>query len=308
LNKPFFNENDIQTFFDSEQSKKTKIDGNQEAIVEIEFEPEIGAQKTLPEVRPSPPNPNHKPEYQPLYPVQNRPNTQSSTPLQSKPYVVPVPPPGALPKVESSYTNRFEDRSRPSAFSTIMKFLGVFAIIFIVSFILLNGPALLKIIKYHYVTQINHKSFATTTPITNPDANQSKLIIPEIQVNAPIIWNVDAADVTKNLEKGVVHYRGTALPGKAGNIFITGHSSYYSWAQGGYKDVFALLDRLKVGDKIYLQYKGDNLVYEVSGTKVVSPNDLSSLEPTTNRTLTLMTCVPVGTNLRRLVVTANQVL
>lgn len=307
MDRHLFTENDIQTFFESEQSKKVDGEKNQEAMIEIEFEPEMQTQIQPTQAKPLPPQPNQNQDYHPLYPVKDKPNIPlPSTPPQPKPYIPPVPPPGALPKVENSYIGQF-DSSKPSPFVIIPKLLGIFLAIFIISFLFLNGPALLKKINYFNVTEIKNKPFASTKPNPTPDVNVSRLIIPQIQVNAPIIWNINAEDITKNLEKGVVHYNGTALPNEVGNIFITGHSSYYSWAQGDYKTVFALLDKLKAGDKIYLQYKGRNLIYEVSGSKVVSPDDLSSLDPTTSKTLTLMTCVPVGTNFRRLIVTANQI-
>lgn len=314
LNNNFFNETDIQNFFDSEQSKKVENEKNQEAMIEIEFEPEMRTQ--IPPVPPTPatpvqnqtstPHPNRKPDYQPLNPVQNHNIPPSATPPQPRPYIPPVPPPGALPRVEGHYASQY-DYGRSSPFKVIAKFLGIFIAIFIISFIFLNFPALLRKTNYFVVTDIKNQSFASATPAPSADLTQSELIIPQIQVKAPIIWNIDPTDITKNLEKGVVHYKGTGLPGEVGNIFITGHSSYYSWAQGDYKDVFALLDKLQINDKIYIQYKGKNLVYQVTKTEVVTPDDISALSTTNNKTLTLMTCVPVGTNLRRLIVTATQI-
>lgn len=305
MDRHLFNENDIQTFFESEESKRLNGEKNQDAVIEIEFEPEMKTQIPPTQAKPLPPQPNKNQDYQPLYPVNDRPNPISPTPAP-KPYIPPAPPPGALPRVENSYAGQY-DSNRPSPLSIIPKLLGIFLAIFIISFVLLNVPAFLKKINYFTTTEVKKESFTAKTPTTPVDTGPSKLIIPEIQVDAPIIWNIDSADITQNLEKGVVHYKGTALPGQTGNIFITGHSSYYSWAQGDYKTVFALLDKIKIGDKIYLQHLGKTLIYEVNETKVVSPDDLSSLNPTSNKTLTLMTCVPVGTNLQRLIVTAHQV-
>lgn len=316
MNKPFFDEKDIQTFFDSKQPKEVEVEkkpalenkDNSEVTMEIEFEPEIKPKmehKQIPiQIKPKPEH-----EYAPLNPIKNHPSLNNVPPVSFHPAPLPppMPKPGALPKIQNSYIGQY-NYDRPSALGTVLKFLGIFVSIFIISFILLNGPAILKELNYFSKTKIQHQSFTSAAPTPAPIGDQSKLIIPQIQVNAPIIWNVAPEQITQNLENGVVHYQGTALPGTLGNIFITGHSSYYPWAAGNYKDVFALLGKLKTKDKIYLQYKGANFVYEVSEIKVVLPDDLSVLGSTNQKTLTLMTCVPVGTNLKRLIVTAKQIL
>lgn len=293
MDKPLFDENDIAIFFTSQNGEEFKEKKESPELLEIEFRPDT--QTSLAQTQ----------EYEPLHPVKYD---------RRLPPLPPVPPPGALPKIQTSYAGHY-NYERPSVFISVAKFLGIFVAIFILSFILLNGPALWKEFNYFTVTVISNKSYAakTPTPIPTPSSTatlisaESKLIIPQIQVNAPIVWNVADENITQNLEKGVVHYKGTALPGQTGNIFITGHSSYYPWASGDYKEVFALLGKLQLNDKIYLQSNGKNYVYEVVNIKTVSPDDLSVLNATPTKTLTLMTCVPVGTNLRRLIVTANQI-
>lgn len=133
------------------------------------------------------------------------------------------------------------------------------------------------------------------------------LIIPKINVKAPIIWNseTDEQSMLKNLQKGVAHYKGTSLPDENGNVFITGHSSYYRWDKGKYKTVFTLLPKLEKDDEIALSYKNTVYIYKVYDKFVVKPEDVWVLEPTPEPTLTLMTCVPIGTNLKRLIVRAH---
>ncbi len=132
------------------------------------------------------------------------------------------------------------------------------------------------------------------------------LYIPKIGVKAPIIWNVSEENALKALQNGVAHLKGTGLPGTDGNVFITGHSSYYWWAPGQYKTVFALLPNLVVGDKIYLLYQNQLYIYEVIEKLVVWPKDVWVMNKLSYPALSLMTCVPVGTNLRRLIVRAKQ--
>lgn len=140
-------------------------------------------------------------------------------------------------------------------------------------------------------------------------ANNS-IYIPKIKTQAPLIWDVTGGqdlntDLLKALESGVVRYPKTALPNQLGNVFLTGHSSNYWWDKGQYKTVFALLDKLVAGDLIYIKYQNTLYTYKVNGQKVVSPNEISVLQATSTPILSLMTCTPTGTALRRRIVTAK---
>lgn len=146
----------------------------------------------------------------------------------------------------------------------------------------------------------------------------NRLIIPRIDQNLPIVqvsseslikrdWNALEKEMQSALQDGVVHYPGTSLPGQTGNIVITGHSSYFPWDPGRFKDVFALLHEVVIGDKIVMYYEQDKYVYEVDDIKVVLPNDIEVLKQGPKDKLTLITCTPVGTNLKRLIVSAKPV-
>ena len=89
---------------------------------------------------------------------------------------------------------------------------------------------------------------------------ENRIIVPKLNLNVPLVtpsyssllredWVGVEEDIQDALEHGVVHYPGTARPGQAGNFFVTGHSSYYPWADGNYKTVFARLHELNVGDE-----------------------------------------------------------
>jgi len=191
---------------------------------------------------------------------------------------------------------------------TILKFATIFVLVFVLTYSLINGTALTKKFKYFWETTYNKRVTENLqTPPPFAATSEAKLAIPKIALDAPISWNVDDSNLNQKLLEGVAHYKGTALPGELGNVFITGHSSYYSWVRSSYKDVFALLDKLNVGDKIYIRYNQKTFTYQVASSKVVSPDKLEVLESTGNYTLTLMTCVPIGTNLNRLIVVASQV-
>ena len=151
--------------------------------------------------------------------------------------------------------------------------------------------------------------------ISPPD---TRIVIPKLGKNIPILsvaddsreqedWNKLEKDIQNALHDGVVHYPGTANPGQNGNVFITGHSSYYPWDDGQYKDVFAALHDLDVGDEYFIFYKGKKYKYIITTRKVVKPSDVSVLEQDTSKKIsTLMTCTPIGTNRNRLILQAKE--
>jgi len=160
-------------------------------------------------------------------------------------------------------------------------------------------------------TQIPTLSLTVAPPDT-------RIIIPRINQNVPVItisnealvnrdWARLEQEIQEALQDGVVHYPGTSFPGEPGNIVITGHSSYFLWDPGRFKDVFALLHDVKIGDKIYIYYGQDQYIYEVYDTKVVMPTEVDVLMQDGGDKLTLITCTPVGTNLKRLVIFAKPI-
>ncbi len=151
------------------------------------------------------------------------------------------------------------------------------------------------------------------TEIAPPD---NRLIIPRLKIHAPIKtaknvnlnlanWENIEKQVQNALRNGVVNFPGTAQPGEKGNSFITGHSSYYPIFPGRYKSIFALLPEIEIGEKIEVWQNQRKFIYYVSEKKEVSPNTTDVLNDAGDSRLTLMTCTPLGTALRRLIVTAQ---
>ncbi len=149
----------------------------------------------------------------------------------------------------------------------------------------------------------------------NEDLSRNRIVIPAINVDAPIIIvekNTDSA-LREGLRKGVVHYPGTSFFGENGNVFLTGHSSNYAWEKGNYNYVFANLGKLKNGDKIIVYFNQKKYVYKVSKKFEIWPKETYVLNPNPKDRnaepvplLTLMTCTPAGTNLKRLIIWADE--
>lgn len=129
------------------------------------------------------------------------------------------------------------------------------------------------------------------------------LTIPGINlINADVI--VDSNDLDAHLS----HLPGSALPGEKGNVFISGHSSLpIFFRQGNYKAIFSKLPDIKKGDVIDIEAGGQKYEYIVKGLSIVDPKDIGVINPpnSTGRFMSLMTCVPPGLYLKRLVVLAE---
>jgi len=180
--------------------------------------------------------------------------------------------------------------------------------VFLLVFGFFNSPLLSSRVAYYLGSRVVADGLDAKTIASPVSPNASQIIINSIKVNAPIIFETrdDESTFLTDLRGGVVHYPNTALPGQEGNVAIFGHSSGVWWEIGNYKFVFTLLDKLKPGDKVFIDYKGTRYIYRVTDSTVVPPTDVAVLNQTNNHTLTLITCTPVGTSTNRLIVHAIQ--
>jgi sortase A len=122
------------------------------------------------------------------------------------------------------------------------------------------------------------------------------LRIPKIRLEVPVLPGTD--DFTLN--RAVGHIEDTALPGTDGNSGIAGHRDGFF---RGLKDIGR-------DDAIELEMLQGKEVYRVERTWVVQPEDVSVLDPTPTRSLTLVTCYPfyhVGPAPQRYIVRAVRV-
>lgn len=119
------------------------------------------------------------------------------------------------------------------------------------------------------------------------------LRIPKIRLEVAVLRGTD--DFTLN--RAVGHIDDTALPGTDGNSGIAGHRDGF----------FRGLKDIGPEDVIELETVRGKEVYRVERIWVVDPEDVSVLDPTPTRSLTLVTCYPfyhVGPAPRRYIVRA----
>lgn len=149
--------------------------------------------------------------------------------------------------------------------------------------------------------------------LVTPASTDFGIVIEKIDVNSPVVPNVDSSNYSeyiKALAKGVAHAKGTAVPGtkdqKNNNVFLFAHSAINPIQAKKYNSVFYLLRKLEIGDRITTFYKGKRFDYIVSDKRVVEATDTRYLtDISKDPILTLQTCDPPGSSLRRLIVTAK---
>lgn len=149
----------------------------------------------------------------------------------------------------------------------------------------------------------NFPAFISTAKPEKRSYSKFYLSAPRLKIENAEVF-VDSNDVSK----GLAHLPGSPLPGEKGNVFISGHSSLRP-SFTIKKALFSNLTDLKIGDEIAVQARGTKFTYKVIGFKIVDPSDLSVLNPPEplGRYISLMTCVPPGLNLKRLVVLGKMI-
>ncbi len=153
-------------------------------------------------------------------------------------------------------------------------------------------------------------------PVSNSYKGVFHLTIDSIGLkNLPVTANVESGveEVYKTvLQTTLAHFKGTGLPVSdvENNIVVYGHSAAGDYFQrtGDNVAAFSKLAELKVGDEIRIEMEGKTYRYKVYKSKIVNPDDVSIINGTANeKTLTLFTCHPRGSNGKRLVVIAKPI-
>jgi len=131
---------------------------------------------------------------------------------------------------------------------------------------------------------------AVTEPVSKHDG-LTRVLIPKIDLDVIVVEGTNH----KALRLGPGHLKGTPAPGEVGNSVISAHRDTF----------FRHIYELKDGDDIQVRRDGRTYTFQVTGKKIVMPNDVSVLKKTSDARLTLITCYPiyyVGPAPKRLVV------
>lgn len=213
----------------------------------------------------------------------------------------------------------------------------IFASFFLVSGLLLFLSVVFPIVQFQleYSTKFNQ----ILNPLSNQFYNQNGSVLGDLNTDYTELsnWFVNDSEVVSSsspsslittyyvsipklkieqaavifgstdLKKSLIQYPKTALPGQFGSPVIFGHSVLPQFFNPkSYITIFSTLHKLNQGDAIYIDYDHIRYKYVVEEMYEVQPTDLSVLEQRFDgRYLTLVTCSPPGTYLRRLVIKAQ---
>ena len=135
---------------------------------------------------------------------------------------------------------------------------------------------------------------ASNQPVPLADSGLIGLMkIPRLGLSVIVIEGTDST----TLRHAAGHIAGTALPGQPGNVGIAGHRDTF----------FQSLQNIRQNDTITFTTLLGDYQYRVMSTQIVTPYDVSVLNPGANEILTLVTCYPfdfVGAAPNRFIVRA----
>jgi sortase A len=131
--------------------------------------------------------------------------------------------------------------------------------------------------------------------VPTPGPEQAiRIQIPALKVDAPIVQG----DGWEQLKKGIAQHIGSANPGQVGNVVLSGHNDVYG-------ELFRYLDKLVPGDKVILYTQQRQYVYVITQTILVQPTQVEVMAPTSESTVTLISCYPYLVDKQRIVVFAT---
>ncbi|MCA9883911.1 MAG: class D sortase [Anaerolineae bacterium] len=133
---------------------------------------------------------------------------------------------------------------------------------------------------------------------TAPTAATAKFIrIPDINIEAPIVQGVD----WEALRQGVGQLPNGITPDDdTGNLVLAAHNDIFG-------EIFRHIDDLEVGDEFEVVTNTGIHTYRVSGTDIVSPDDVHVMQSQGKPMVTLISCYPYQVNTQRYIVYADRV-
>ncbi len=132
----------------------------------------------------------------------------------------------------------------------------------------------------------------TPQPIPTPGPGQpTRIQIPAINVDAQIV----EGDTWDQLKKGVGHHIDTANPGERGNLVLSAHNDVFG-------EIFRHLDQLQSGDEVIVYAGEQRYRYVIGSSRIIAPTQVDVMLPTSEPTLTLISCYPYLVDNKRIAV------
>jgi sortase A len=121
-----------------------------------------------------------------------------------------------------------------------------------------------------------------------------RIQISSIGVEAPVV----EGDDWEALKQGAGHHIGSANPGESSNCIISAHNDIFG-------EIFRDLSDVDLGDEVFVYTASQVYRYVITQKRIIEPDDVSVMYPTSSPVLTLISCYPYGIDSHRIVVIAE---
>ena len=121
-------------------------------------------------------------------------------------------------------------------------------------------------------------AFTSADGLEREDGSIGTLEIPSLGISMKV-WEGESAE---SMKKGLGHYSSTSA--WDGNVGLCGHNRGAKYVIGSIKD-------LQQGDTITYTTKLGTRTYQVATVEIISNDDWSYLQPSTNNRITITTCL-----------------
>lgn len=130
------------------------------------------------------------------------------------------------------------------------------------------------------------------------DKNALRLIIPKLDLNTVVVNGTTLSA----LKHGPGLYSVAQMPGEGDrNTSIAGHRN----GIGTTWNIFYDIDKINIGDEMFLAYQDKVYRYLYKETKIVNPDNIGVLDSQGYPCLTLTSCHPIGSNAQRIIIHAE---
>ena len=189
-----------------------------------------------------------------------------------------------------------------------------FLFLFLFSLLLLNWEEIGWVFNFRALKRTGEEIVGQLPPFSKKEPQYeyieggNQIEIPRLGLQAPIISlaEKDKESLEEALDRGVIHYPGSALPGEKGIVVLMGHSAPPGWPNIKYDRVFSEIVNLEEGDKIGISFNHFLYPYQVIEKHIFSREEEEEFlaQERDQKWLVLSTCYPPGKDLQRLVVVA----
>lgn len=176
-------------------------------------------------------------------------------------------------------------------------------------FIVLGGVYLLLNMLSPVLPEVGVDTQAVAKKLTTvqPTIGEDRVYLPQINVDVPV--NEIGTSETVALEKGAVHRSpSSGNPKEGGNFVLAAHRFNLGLTinQTRARSPFYHIDKLAVGDRVYVDYEGLRYAYEITEKKMVAETAVEIEQKTSDNRLTLYSCELAGPKAGREVLVAKR--